>query len=229
MKKLIVLLICVAAGCGGGGNSGPVVSTQSFNVKIAVANDVALPHSYKFTGSGTLGGVSVTIAGTGDASVLTAATFEGQPALQQTQTTNLTATGNGTPVPLNSVTTLFYLPADYSPLGSTISNEYDVLDPGVTYPTAAKVGDTGMISTTKLYLDSTKATQVGNTIDTYSIEADTANSVIVNLVKASTFTQPAPATQTETIKYRLNALGTFTLLSDSVVSRTDSLTVMPVN
>ena len=76
----------------------PVVSTQAFNVKTATASYISMPHSYNFTGSGAIDGTRITIGGTGELSVLTSGTFEGQIALQQTQTTNLTVTGNGASV-----------------------------------------------------------------------------------------------------------------------------------
>ena len=235
MQKLIGLLVfasLVVSGCGGGGgggNSGSVVSTQSFNIKTATASYTSTPHSYTFTGSGTVNGVPVTITGTGDLSVLTAGTFEGQTALQQTQTTNLTITENGNPTPLSSVVTLFYLPADYSPLGSTSPDDYEVIDPGTTYPTTAKVGDSGMVGTAKRYSDSTKSTLIRSATGSYRVEADTASSAIVNLVTVTTFIQPASSPQTGTIRYRLDSVGTFTLLSESLVSAAGNLTIVPVN
>ena len=57
-----------------------------------------MPHSYNFTGSGAIDRTLATIAGTGGLSVLAPGAFEGQIALQQTQTTNLTVTGNGASV-----------------------------------------------------------------------------------------------------------------------------------
>lgn len=57
-----------------------------------------MPHSYNFTGPGAIDATRITIAGTGELSVLTSGTFEGQIALQQTQTTNLIVTGNGASV-----------------------------------------------------------------------------------------------------------------------------------
>ena len=237
MQKLIGLLVfaalvvsgCGGGGGGGGGNAGPVVSRQSFNIKTAIASYTSTPHSYTFTGSGTLNGVPITITGTGDLSVLTAGVFEGQTALQQTQTTNLTITENGNPTSLSSVVTLFYLPADYSPLGSTSPDDYEVVDSLVTYPTTAKVGDSGMVGSAKRYSDSTKSTLIRSATSSYRVEADTATSAIVNLVTVTTFIQPPSSPQTETIRYRLDSVGTFTLLSDSLVSAAGNLTIMPVN
>ena len=237
MQKLIGLLVfaalvvsgCGGGGGGGGGNAGPVVSRQSFNIKTAIASYTSTPHSYTFTGSGTLNGVPITITGTGDLSVLTAGVFEGQTALQQTQTTNLTITENGNPTSLSSVATLFYLPADYSPLGSTSPDDYEVVDSLVTYPTTAKVGDSGMVGSAKRYSDSTKSTLIRSATSSYRVEADTATSAIVNLVTVTTFIQPPSSPQTETIRYRLDSVGTFTLLSDSLVSAAGNLTIMPVN
>ena len=236
MQKLIGVLVfaaLVVSGCGGGGggggNAGPVVSRQSFNIKTAIASYTSTPHSYTFTGSGTLNGVPITGTGTGDLGVLTAGVFEGQTALQQTQTTNLTITENGNPTSLSSVDTLFYLPADYSPLGRTSPNRYEVNDPGTTYPTTAKVGDSGMVGTAKCYSDSTKSTLIRSATSSYRVEADTATSAIVNLVTVTTFIQPPSSPQTETIRYRLDSVGTFTLLSDSLVSAAGNLTLVPVN
>ena len=99
---IVATLFLAGCGCGGGGgggsNSGLVVSTQASNVKTALASYISMPHSYNFTGSGAIDGTRITIAGTGELSVLSSGTFEGQIALQQTQTTNLTVTGNGASV-----------------------------------------------------------------------------------------------------------------------------------
>jgi hypothetical protein len=172
--------------------------------------------------------VPVTATGTGEASVLSAATFEGQTVLQQIQTTNLTLTGSNGTLPLNSTLTLFYLPADYTPLGSISANRYEVADLPVTFPTSAKVGDQGPVRTTKYYSDATKGTQIGGSASSYSIEADTATSVIVKLVTVQTLTQPTTQTQTETVRYRLNSVGTPTLLSDAIDATDFKLTIKPV-
>jgi hypothetical protein len=236
MKKHIGICIVAAlflVGCGGGGgggsNSGPVASTLAFNVKIAVANYVSMPHSYNLSGSGTIDGARVTITGTDELSVLTSGTFEGQIALQQTETTNLTVTGNGTSVPLSSIGTSYYLPADYTPLGGESLNQYEVNDPGGTYPTTAKVGDKGLVGTVKLYSNSTKTTQIGSETTSYSIEADTADSVVVTFVTVTNYSAPPPSTETGTSKYRLDSMGTLTPLSDSLVTPIVNVTIMPVD
>ena len=108
-------------------------------------------------------------------------------------------------------------------------DEYEVTDPGGAYPTAAKVGDKEPVGTVKLYSDSTKTTQIGSEATSYAIEADTADSVIVALVTVTNYTVPSPSTQTETVKYRLDSMGTFTLVSDSLVSPIANLTIRPVS
>ena len=127
------------------------------------------------------------------------------------------------------MSTLYYSPADYTPLGSDSVAEYEVTDPGVAYPTAAKVGDKGPVETVKLYSDSTKTTQIGSEATHYSIEADTADSVIVTFVTVANYTAPSPSVQTETVKYRLDSMGTFTLLSDSLVTPIANLTITPAS
>ncbi len=214
-------MVCVAllaAGCGGGGSSSPVVSTKSFNVKSGFANYISVPHSYTFSGSGNVNGTSVTLSGTGELSALSGGLFEGQAALTQTQTTNLLATFNGSQRPLISTDVSYYASADSSPLGRTSSGTYEVMDAGATYPTAAKVGDTGQVLTSKVYSDSSKTTQLTSATSTYLIESDSADSVIVKVVTVSQVTLPANDTQTETVKYRLTDTGTLTLISDAFVS-----------
>ena len=216
-------------GGGGGGNSEPVVSTQSFNVKTAMATYDSMPHSYRFSGSGTFGGAAVTITGTGATSALSSATFEGQTVLQQTQTTNLTLTDSNGSRPLDGVLTLFYLPADYTPLGSISStNRYEVTDLPVTFPTSAKVGDRGFIRTTKYYADGTKTTQTGDSETGYLIEADTATSVVVKFVSRQNYSLPSAVTQIETVRYRLDSIGALTLLADSIEVGNDKLIVEPI-
>lgn len=59
--------------------------------------------------------------------------------------------------------------------------------------------------------------------------ADTADSVIVTFVTVANYSAPSPSTQTETVTYRLDSMGTFTLLSDSLVTPTANLTLTPAN
>ena len=79
----------------------PSVARHYFNLKTAMATHDSMPHSYRFSGSGTFGGATVTITGTGATSALSIATFEGQTVSQQTQTTNLTLTDSNGSRPLD--------------------------------------------------------------------------------------------------------------------------------
>ena len=196
-------------------NKTAVVSTNSFNVKTAVADYNSLPHSYQFTGSGVINGVSVSITGSGDLSVLSSGSFEGQLALQQTQKLALNVTAHGSTSPLTGAGTNYFLPADYSELGTVTVSKYEVVDNPPTYPTAAKVGDSGLTKTTKTYSDSSKTNLIGSSSHSYRIEADTADSVLVRFVEVATVTSPA-STATENEIYRLDSLGTLTLVSDEI-------------
>ena len=212
-----VFLVALLSACGGGGGggavvaSGPVTSTLSFPLQSALSAYVAAGASKSFTISGTCSGsASLT-----QAAASGGATFEGvsgRLSAVRTFTINFT---NCTPSSSASTSTLYY-DTNYVPLGSsTVGTNYGVyLTPPTVLP-SVMVGSTGIIGTQTLYTDSTKAVAAGRTDVSYVVEADTANTAIVNLI-GKVYNASGVLTATGQDRYRIGSTGAPTLISIDV-------------
>ena len=85
LTATVLFSLLSACGGGGGGVSGPVASVESFSLAKLWANMLTTPSTNNVTISGTTNGAPVTGSGTNTISGLSAGTFEGMPAQQQTQ------------------------------------------------------------------------------------------------------------------------------------------------
>ena len=211
LRALALASTLALAACGGGGSSapaGPTVSTLSFPLKSAYASLLATGYSKTYAVSGTCNGSATETlsAATGGAS------FEGASGVLSTnQTLTITFT-NCTPAS-SAATATGYYDSNYVPLGSSIpGTSYRVYAPGLTIPSSVAVGSTGTIGTANNYSSSTKATSVGQTSLSYVVEADTANTAIVNLI-ARTFDASGRLTSTEQDRFRISATGPLTPVS----------------
>lgn len=178
------LVGCLSGGGGtsdtGGGNNGgsvttPVVSTLIFNLQSAYITLAAYGLSGNFTVSGSC-------AGTGsrnDAPAATLTTFENVTGLAAVGILDMSFS-NCTP---NSETDTYtnYYDSNYVQLGYS-DGIYGVYQAAPSLPDALQVGDTGTIGTMALYADSSKGTGTGTQTLKYAIEADTADTAIVNLI-----------------------------------------------
>ena len=186
MKKFAILLLALSvvslAGCGGGGGggtSGPVASTDTFQLKTAYLNSLSSSSS-TWNLSGTVSSVSGTGSGTIVFSNLTSSTFEGASCLQQTTTLSGNFTANGVTVPFGG-TSVDYYDNSYDYLGSS-GNTYSVVTSAFNLPDTAKVNDTGIIFVENEYADITKAVLLGTETVSFTIEADTASTAILKLI-----------------------------------------------
>lgn len=204
-------VIVLLAGCGGGGGDGgaatTVVSATAFPLQTGYRARVAAGASDNFTISGTCAGTAQITNGAATASV-----FEGVSgfAAAQTATVNFT---NCTPSSSTASGTNYY-DANYTPIGtSVLALEYAKF---LTAPTvlsaSARVGDTAVYATLTTYTDSTKSTTTGQRVLSYAIEADTANTVIVDFTTKTYDTTPQ-LLLTQQTRYRVAVDGTLTLLS----------------
>lgn len=97
------------------------------------------------------------------------------------------------------------------------------------FPSAAKVGDSGLIGVIDNYTTASPVTKAGVEEWTYAIEMDTASSVVLNLiVKAYNTTTSttatdylsAPVVQTEQYRYRVGPSNTMKMLSYDIEKST---------
>jgi hypothetical protein len=215
-RNLLAFSVSLAllAACGGGGGTsaptGPVTSTLSFPLQTGYRTLIANGAANNFTISGTCTGSGSHTVGAAN----TATTFEGSAALSAASTWTMTFT-NCTPSS-TAVTSTTYYDSNYLPRGfSSVGTNYGVYQTAPTIPSTVMVGNTGTIGTETLYTNSTKTVGNGTTVVSYVVEADTANTAIVNLI-ARIYNAGGTLTATEQDRYRIDATGTLTPVSADV-------------
>lgn len=224
-RSLALILLFVLSACGGGGspaNTGPVASTETFQLRTAYVNYVTETRSLPFKVTGTTSGYSVTGSGTATHGALTSGTFESKAAQQKTTTVTGSITANGTTIPLSSSSTS-YVDSNYTPLG-TVDTGYTVVNSDAFIPNTARVNDTGILYSTILYKSSTKAVKQGTGTVVYVLEPDTASTAllkIIGTVRSIDNTQ----TSVSTITFRITTAGAITRISETFVEGATSLTL----
>lgn len=207
---LALTMALIACGGGGGGSSspsGPVTSTNTFNLRAAQANLAINGFTKTFTISGSCSGTYSTTS----APATTSTTFEGQTAFSSIGTNNVTFS-NCTPASDISSGTTYY-DSNHAYLGQVITGDsYEVWASTPALPTAAKVGDTGVMGTVNKYTNNSKATSLGTDNVTYVIEADTAATAVFNVITKSYDTSNIH-TLTQENRWRINSDGSISLIS----------------
>ena len=221
---LALCLIPFIAACGGGGDSGPVASLDTFQFRTAYINRYIQPISLIGHLSGTVSGVSIT----GTATVVSGAPsntiFEGMEALQKVATATVTMTVNGVTVPV-SATTLAYADATYYPLGSSAPGEYGVVTGVVNIPVTARINDTGIAYTENRYSSSSKFFFLGTTEMTFALEADTGSTALLKLIRTKKNASGTMTAQTIST-YRLTPTGVLTDISVSSIDPATNLNLL---
>jgi len=225
--KLLTLSISVAltacGGGGGGGASGPVASTNTFDIRAGHARLTANGFSATFAVSGTCSGTfSLT-----SAPATTSTVFEGVAALSRSSVGTLNVS-NCNPAS-NVGTTTSYFDSNYAPLGySVVGDNYAVWVSPPSLPAAARVGDVAVAGTVNKYTNSTKSTSAGTEENSYVIEADTATTAIANLISKN-YNAAHTLTSTEQNRYRVAADGSLTLISIDIQYANGSTTHLVMN
>jgi hypothetical protein len=180
VKYVLLLSAAIAltsglTGCGGGGSSGPVSSTDSFPLYTAFTSVAKYGYSYSFT-------IRDSCSGTGNIAVSAAntpSTFEGVNGFSATETLTMNFT-DCIPATLAQTLTSYY-DNNYLPLGfNSPGVNYGVFQGAPNIPSAVHVGDTGVIGSENLWTDSTKTTPNGRSDFSYVVKPDTANTAIVD-------------------------------------------------
>jgi hypothetical protein len=200
-------LILVACGGGGGGTTattGPVASTNTFNLQSGYISLVSAGFTKTFSISGTCAGSLILTRG----AATTSTTFEGAPAISGTSASTLAFT-NCTPSSV-AATSIQYYDSGYLPKGYLVQGgNYAVYAAAPVISSAAKVGDVVVVGTINLYTDNTKTTSAGRSDVTYVVEPDTATTAIVNLIE-KTYNSSNVLTYTEQDRYKVAANGALT-------------------
>jgi hypothetical protein len=211
MRKLVILglsaLLSACGGGGGGGSSGPVASTNTFNIQSGWVALVSTGWSKTFNITGSCSGTISMTRGAAN----TATTFESAGAISGTSVIS-TSFSNCTPASSSATETLYY-DSNYIPKGFSVQGgNYGVYASAPVLPSAAKVGDVAIVGTINIYTSSAKATSAGHQDLSYVIEADTSTTAIANLV-SKVYNSSGILTSTEQDRYRVAANGSLTPLS----------------
>lgn len=183
-----VYMAAAVVGCGGGGSASvnatapttPVV--QTFNLYTAWVAYWASTTNLTGTVVATQNGQSGTAVYSEDRSALVAATFEGQAAFRKTIVGTVTPT-TGSPA---TVSEDQYFDANSNFLGASgASTGYSVVTFRPTIPTALKVGDSGTWYSAIGYTNSNKTGTPAVGTQSYSVQADAADSVLFVVTETS--------------------------------------------
>lgn len=224
-SRVAVFILAVSvASCGGGGASTgysatgnpTAVSTLSFPLQKGLRGLSEFSRSTDYLISGTCDGFYS--ASNGDA---VPSSFEGRTALAVTSTISLSFY-NCTPASSISTGTS-YFDADFNPLGIRDANgEYGVFAAPVMVPATVMVGDSGSLGVMQLYRDSTKTTLNGWEVMTYVVEANDADSAVLDLITKS-YDANNVLMLTSHDRYRIVASGAMIPLSSAITTSTINL------
>lgn len=230
MRTLNLLILVMSAaltacggGGGGGGASGPVASTNTFDIRAGHARLTANGFTATLAVSGTCSGTFSLTSGPATTNTV----FEGAAALSRSSVGTLNVS-NCNPAS-NVGTTTSYFDSNYVPLGySIVGGNYAVWVSPPSLPVAARVGDVAVAGTVNKYTNSTKSTSAGTEENSYVIEADTATTAIANLISKN-YNAAHTLTSTEQDRYRVAADGSLTLISIDIQYANGSTTHLVMN
>jgi len=195
---VVTLSVAFITGCGGGGGggdgapvapappAGPVVSTLAFSLRAAVIKSIANADSATLIANGTAATEAKDGLCSGTFNYNTApatggATFLGVSALSAV-TVQTTSWTNCTPASSSTTGTTYY-DTNYLPIGYISQTGKVGVYAGVfSLPLTVSVGDVGILWTENYYTDSSKAVPDGRRDISYVVEAETADTVVVNLI-----------------------------------------------
>ena len=205
------LFLTACGGGGSGGSTGPVTSTETFQLRTGWVNYITDTRSSPFTLTGSVSGTAVTGTGTLTQGSLSSAVFESQNALKKTSVVTGSISGSGQTFPLG-ITTTTYVDSNYTPLGSS-GAEYAVYSSGNAIPLTARVNDTGIWYQSVRYTSSSKTSRLGTATASYVLEPDTASTALLKIVNVEKDTY-GTTTSTQTLTFRITPTGGLTRLSE---------------
>jgi len=123
---------------------------------------------------------------------------------------------NGQTAPYNT-TALSYYDTNATFFGSDLGSQYIVATTQIPLPSSVRVGDAGTAYVANRYTNSGKTTLSGTVVNSYAVQADTANTAQIQI--SSTFKDNLGAiTETDTDTYRITSSGVLTLMNTTASS-----------
>jgi hypothetical protein len=205
LRRLALAVLCTtpwlltACGGGGGADAGTPLS-QTYNLDAAITQALAKPTQ--------LGPLTTTYQNVVFNLTMTFAPAPDMPFEGVTQKSNLQTvvmTGGGSNV--SSSSTQYYKTGPYTASGSLdVDGSYTVSVRTGDLPTSATVGASGLLSTDTVYADATKALVTATSVTTWSLESDSATTVLACLNSVVRDVSP-PDTSSQKVCFRINAAG----------------------
>lgn len=221
-KIFAVSFVALLSGCGGGGGSSstptpgsgtsnspqPVASTSSFPLKSGYDERVAGGHTESYNISGSCSGTATFTRAPASGSVM----FRGTSAITVLgkDTFNTTCSSSSTD------STAYYSAYNYLGTDVPARGYYTGMEsPLIPVPDTVKVGDKGTLGKEVIYWGANSTVSSGEIKGRYEVEADTANTVIVNeIVETYKYTQTTPQlTSTRQERFRIDVSGNITPVS----------------
>ncbi len=197
---LLVASPWVLTACGGGGGDAGTPLSQTYNLDAAITQALAKPTQIgplTTTFQNVVFNLTMTLAPAPDM------VFEGVTHKSNLQT--ITMTGGNANTATSS--TLYFKTGPYFGSGSLdVDGSYTVSVRTGDLPTAAAVGASGLLSTDTVYANATKALVTATAVTTWSLEADTATTVLACLNSVVTERSP-PDVSGQKVCFRINAAG----------------------
>lgn len=235
LEVLTAMMVLVLSGCGASDDdwankdpSAKVASTQIFDIAQTWTNFNLDPQTASMTISGSCTG---TLILTNTSAMTVSGAYRYNQNIVNRRYNTCVAPFVTT---VSTYSTVAYF--DYStavPLLKNVRYTYgtttNVWRSPADFPSAAKVGDSGLIGVIDNYTTASPVTKAGVEEWTYAIEMDTASSVVLNLiVKAYNTTTSttatdylsAPVVQTEQYRYRVGPNNTMKMLSYDIEKST---------
>jgi hypothetical protein len=216
-------LLAACGGGGGGGGSGPVTSTETFQVRTALTNYITNTATNTGTISGTYSSSPVTGTMVVTQGNLVEGIFEGQYAWSKASTATANIVVNGANVP-SAVTSTMFFDSNYVPLGESGGADYEVVTGTVTIPTTARVGDTRNLYSVNRYSSSSKSLLRGTTQVSYVLEPDTATTAILKIIHVDKNTSNT-TTSISTISFQITPSGGITRKQETLTETGTAITV----
>jgi hypothetical protein len=218
--------------CGGGGSSGgPPPGSYDLQSAMVALNRGGLSTPVTLTGSVIANGTSVPFTGTGTVTLSAGVdgTFNGAPALLQTETIAGTVTAAGQSLPYNSSAVNAYVGATAAILGESQSAEFDVASAPIAIP--SMVGTSPMVlGTLNRYTDSTLSSPLGTTqisVAVVSAPVDPGSPEVVQFTFKS-YDMSQTLVETDTIGYSLTAGGVLSLAGATAQNASGMVNVAPL-
>jgi hypothetical protein len=229
---LAVCFAILASACSGGGNKALIAPPPSdnFNLRAGLLDmiDNGLSTNVSLSGTVTTNGVSTAFTGSGTFTRPPGAnvTFDSTAAISQVTTVAGTIMAAGQTTPYSTSVTDYYASSDGAFLGEVSSNEYDIAQTPIEFPTTVVGGSSGTLGTLSRYTDSTMSVSLGTAQLSYSVMAPVdPGSPIGVVLTTKIFDTQSNLIETDVTNYAMTSTNVISLSGASAQNQSGMLTI----